>query len=38
MIEQRVALARVAAVIALILFINSFAIVLRVWLRGRKRW
>jgi phosphate transport system permease protein len=27
-----------AVVIALILFINSFAIVLRVWLRGRKRW
>lgn len=27
-----------AVVIALILFINSFAIVLRVWVRGRKRW
>jgi phosphate transport system permease protein len=27
-----------AVVIGLILFINSFAIVLRVWLRGRKRW
>ena len=27
-----------AVVIALILVINSFAIVLRVWLRGRKRW
>jgi phosphate transport system permease protein len=27
-----------AVLIALILFINSFAIVLRVWLRGRKRW
>jgi hypothetical protein len=24
--------------ISLILFINSFAIFLRVWLRGRKRW
>jgi phosphate transport system permease protein len=27
-----------AVLIALILLINSFAIVLRVWLRGRKRW
>jgi len=27
-----------AVLIALILFINSFAIALRVWLRGRKRW
>jgi phosphate transport system permease protein len=27
-----------AVMIALILFINSFAITLRVWLRGRKRW
>ena len=27
-----------AALIGLILFVNSFAIVLRVWLRGRKRW
>ena len=27
-----------AVVLMLILFINSFAIVLRVWLRGRKRW
>jgi phosphate transport system permease protein len=27
-----------AVLIALILFVNSFAIVLRVWLRGRKRW
>ena len=27
-----------AVVIALILFINSFAIVLRVWVRRRKRW
>ena len=27
-----------AVLIALILAINSFAIVLRVWLRGRKRW
>ena len=27
-----------AVMIGLILFINSFAIVLRVWLRGRKRW
>jgi phosphate transport system permease protein len=27
-----------AVLIALILFINSFATVLRVWLRGRKRW
>ena len=27
-----------AVLIALILVINSFAIVLRVWLRGRKRW
>lgn len=27
-----------AVLISLILFINSFAIVLRVWLRGRKRW
>jgi phosphate transport system permease protein len=27
-----------AVLIALILFINSFAIVLRIWLRGRKRW
>jgi phosphate transport system permease protein len=27
-----------AALIALILLINSFAIALRVWLRGRKRW
>lgn len=27
-----------AVVIALILFINSFAIVLRLWVRGRKRW
>ncbi|MBM3841426.1 MAG: phosphate ABC transporter permease PstA [Verrucomicrobia bacterium] len=27
-----------AVLIGLILFINSFAIVLRVWLRGRKRW
>ena len=27
-----------AVLIALILFINSFAVVLRVWLRGRKRW
>jgi len=27
-----------AVLIALILFINSFAIILRVWLRGRKRW
>jgi len=27
-----------ATLIALILFINSFAIGLRVWLRGRKRW
>ena len=27
-----------AVLIALILFINSFAIVLRVWLRNRKKW
>ena len=27
-----------AVLIALILFVNSFAIGLRVWLRGRKRW
>jgi len=27
-----------AVLIALILFVNSFAITLRVWLRGRKRW
>ena len=27
-----------AVLIALILFVNSFAIVLRLWLRGRKRW
>src|SRR5437870_3020644 len=27
-----------AVLIALILFVNSFAVVLRVWLRGRKRW
>jgi phosphate transport system permease protein len=27
-----------AVLIVLILFINSFAIALRVWLRGRKRW
>ena len=27
-----------AVLIGLILFVNSFAIVLRVWLRGRKRW
>jgi len=27
-----------AVLIGLILFINSFAITLRVWLRGRKRW
>jgi phosphate transport system permease protein len=27
-----------AVLIALILFVNSFAIVLRVWLRGRKKW
>ena len=27
-----------AVLIMLILFINSFAIALRVWLRGRKRW
>ena len=27
-----------AVLIGLILFINSFAIALRVWLRGRKRW
>lgn len=27
-----------AVMIGLILFINSFAIALRVWLRGRKRW
>src|SRR5438045_4037174 len=27
-----------AVLIALILVVNSFAIVLRVWLRGRKRW
>ena len=27
-----------AVLIALILFVNSFAIVLRVWLRGHKRW
>lgn len=27
-----------AVLIALILFINSFAVALRVWLRGRKRW
>jgi hypothetical protein len=27
-----------AVLIVLILFINSFAIGLRVWLRGRKRW
>jgi ABC-type phosphate transport system permease subunit len=27
-----------AVLIALILLINSLAIVLRVWLRGRKRW
>lgn len=27
-----------AVLIGLILFINSFAVVLRVWLRGRKRW
>ncbi|HEY0456782.1 MAG TPA: ABC transporter permease subunit, partial [Verrucomicrobiae bacterium] len=27
-----------AVLILLILFINSFAITLRVWLRGRKRW
>ena len=27
-----------AVLIGMILFINSFAIVLRVWLRGRKRW
>ncbi len=27
-----------AVLIALILFVNSFAIVLRVWLRARKRW
>ena len=27
-----------AVLIALILFVNSFAIALRVWLRGRKRW
>ena len=27
-----------AVLIGLILFINSFAIVLRVWLRGHKRW
>jgi phosphate transport system permease protein len=27
-----------AVLITLILFINSFAIALRVWLRGRKRW
>jgi phosphate transport system permease protein len=27
-----------AVLILLILFVNSFAIVLRVWLRGRKRW
>ncbi len=27
-----------AVLIALILFVNSFATVLRVWLRGRKRW
>jgi phosphate transport system permease protein len=27
-----------AVLIGLVLFVNSFAIVLRVWLRGRKRW
>lgn len=27
-----------AVLIALILFVNSFAVMLRVWLRGRKRW
>lgn len=27
-----------AVLIGLILFVNSFAIVLRIWLRGRKRW
>ena len=27
-----------AVMLTLILFINSFAIALRVWLRGRKRW
>ncbi|MSU62711.1 MAG: phosphate ABC transporter permease PstA [Pedosphaera sp.] len=27
-----------AVLIGLILFVNSFAIILRVWLRGRKRW
>lgn len=27
-----------AVLIALILFVNSFAVILRVWLRGRKRW
>ncbi len=27
-----------AVLISLILFVNSFAIALRVWLRGRKRW
>jgi phosphate transport system permease protein len=27
-----------AVLIGLILFVNSFAIALRVWLRGRKRW
>jgi ABC-type phosphate transport system permease subunit len=27
-----------AVLIGLILVVNSFAIVLRVWLRGRKRW
>jgi hypothetical protein len=27
-----------AVMIGLILFINSFAIVLRIWLRNRKKW
>ena len=33
-----VAVGVAAVLIALILFVNSFAIALRVWLRGRKRW
>ena len=35
---ERMRFGSAAVLIAMILFINSFAIVLRVWLRGRKRW
>lgn len=35
---ERMKYGSAAVLIALILFVNSFAIVLRVWLRSRKRW